>query len=146
MALVHEVIVVEGLQPKEVPMAKPAGAFRRANHSGYLVEPGMLLAALATDGIIPAFDQVIAEHITYAYPDRECAPSCDMVTVVGYVRSDGVDCAIVEVDGTTIRPDGRTFHVTISVAEGHKPVESNAAIASVEATPVGPHDLTVTAF
>jgi hypothetical protein len=50
--------------------------------------------------------------------------------IVGRSDDDlGVEALIVEVDGTTDRPDGSTYHITWSLAEGREAIESNSVIA-----------------
>ena len=74
------------------------------------------------------YENVIADHVTLRtggttqtpLPRRPDAP------VVG--RSDdgpGVECLVVEIDGTTDRPDGSTYHITWSLGPGRKARESN---------------------
>lgn len=41
----------------------------------------------------------------------------------------GMQALVVEIGGTTQRPDGSCFHITWPVEEGRKPEEANAAIA-----------------
>lgn len=51
--------------------------------------------------------------------------------VVGYaVDNTGVEALVVSVDGQTKRPDGEHYHVTRSLAEGRRAVESVATIDS----------------
>ncbi len=40
----------------------------------------------------------------------------------------GVQALVVEIGGTTRRPDGSTYHITWSLAPGRAAVESNGAI------------------
>lgn len=74
-------------------------------------------------------------HITVAFNVTE--ESCNelmeslkdaSLEVVGYQSGEGIDCVAVEVNGSTHRPDGSTYHITISLAPGHKPFESNALL------------------
>lgn len=76
----------------------------------------------------PVHPNVYAEHVTYQYPSRTPAPPAQIVQAMGYVCNDAVEAVVVSVNGTRVRPGGGTFHVTISVADGHRPVESNDAI------------------
>jgi hypothetical protein len=39
-----------------------------------------------------------------------------------------VEAMVVQIDGTTDRPDGSTYHITWSLAEGREAVESNDVI------------------
>jgi hypothetical protein len=51
-----------------------------------------------------------------------------------------VQALVVEVDGTTVRPDGRVYHLTYSLAPGAEAVESNDLLAdpSTSVHQVGP--------
>lgn len=111
--------------------------FKRTNYSGYLLDQAVLLSALAERGITPRHERLFAEHVTYAYPDANCAPAAQRIRVVGYAADEHVDCVKVEVmydtdDRTdnSIRPDGKVFHCTLSVSENGKPVMSNQLLAT----------------
>ncbi|HNB20842.1 MAG TPA: hypothetical protein PLI59_09150 [Candidatus Obscuribacter sp.] len=81
----------------------------------------------------PRFANVVCHHITLAFKVSEDTPlpAPKLIRVVGYATDDvGVECLVVEVDGCTARPSGGTFHVTLSLAEGRKPVESNKVLDS----------------
>jgi hypothetical protein len=105
--------------------------FERSNYSGYSVlDRGALLSELERRGVSPAFDRIVAEHVTYRYPDPDPAPDRASVLVVAYVRGDGVDALVVEVDGTTVRPDERIFHITLSLDEDVAPKAANDAVAT----------------
>ena len=62
----------------------------------------------------------------------------DTVRAVGYIDSgDGVEGLLVEVDGSTTRPDGNLFHVTWSLANGRRAFETNKYVTlSEQVTPV----------
>lgn len=121
--------------------------FKRTNYSGWLVRNrAELLAKLAADRIVPRFERVVCEHVTYRYPDPHPAPPVGAGLVWGYVAGDGVDALAVTVDGSSVRPDGKSFHVTLSLAPGRKPAEANAALASGLIVPVGPYGLELAAF
>lgn len=82
----------------------------------------------------PKFSEFIGHHITYrmGVPETEPLPEASSFKVVGYaIDEDGLECLVVEVDGTTKRPDGRTYHITWSLdrSAGFKPVSSNDVIA-----------------
>ena len=79
----------------------------------------------------PADPRVVAHHVTLkagVRPDYPL-PSDTEGSVVG-VADDGagVQALVVEIGGTTRRPDGSTYHVTWSLAPGREAVESNDAI------------------
>lgn len=77
------------------------------------------------------FANAVAHHVTLAFGVGEDAslPDVDSVDVVGHAIGDGVQAVVVAVNGDTSRDDGGTLHVTVSLDDGHKPVESNAVIA-----------------
>ena len=65
-------------------------------------------------------------------------PPC-VAAIVG--RSDdgrGVEAMVVQIDGSTGRPDGSTYHITWSLQPGRKAVESNDVIAKSGWKPVEP--------
>lgn len=88
----------------------------------------------------PAYAEAVADHVTLrsraaadaALPDeRDCE-------IVG--RADdgqGVEAMVVRIGGTTDRPDGSTYHITWSLAEGRQARESNDVIAALGWTPLG---------
>lgn len=79
----------------------------------------------------PLNDLVIAHHVTYQFPAKKTdkLPKVKDVKVVGYASTDGLECMIVSVDGTTKRNDGGTYHVTLSLESGkYKPFDSNELI------------------
>lgn len=85
--------------------------------------------------IKPEFTDIIAHHITVQFPATSqdpLPPQPKQIKVIG-VASDhkGVQAAIVELDGTSQRPDGKIYHITISIdkSQGAKPVHSNDVIA-----------------
>jgi len=83
----------------------------------------------------PKFSDFIGHHITYkrgAKSDQPL-PEANTFSVVGYaVNEEGIEALVVEVDGTTVRPDGGTYHITWSLDReaGFKPVASNELLKS----------------
>jgi hypothetical protein len=77
----------------------------------------------------PRYDEVVADHVTLvvgATPDTPLPREVDKAEVIG--RADdgtGVECLVVEIDGTTDRPDGSTYHITWSLGAGRRARESN---------------------
>ena len=45
--------------------------------------------------------------------------------VIGHQTGKGVECLVVSVNDNPKRPDGKYYHITLSLSPGHKPVESN---------------------
>ena len=77
----------------------------------------------------PRYDEVVANHVTLvvgATPDTPLPREVGKADVIG--RADdgaGVECLVVEIDGTTDRPDGSTYHITWSLGAGRRARESN---------------------
>jgi len=77
------------------------------------------------------YAKAIADHVTLkAKVDPASAlPAPVQARIVG--RADdgaGVEAMVVEIDGTTDRPDGSTYHITWSLEQGRKAKESNDVI------------------
>ena len=76
----------------------------------------------------PKYEKVIADHVTLrvgATPDTRLPPT-PVAQVIG--RADdgsSLECLVVELDGTTDRPDGSTYHITWSLGAHRKARESN---------------------
>ena len=74
------------------------------------------------------YSNVVADHVTLrvgATPSTPLPREVD-ARIVG--RADdgrSLECMVVELDGTTERPDGSTFHITWSLGDGRKARESN---------------------
>ena len=77
----------------------------------------------------PRYENVIANHVTLrvgASPETPLPPEPEAARVVG--RADdgkSLECLVVELDGTTDRPDGSTYHITWSLGAGRRARESN---------------------
>lgn len=76
----------------------------------------------------PRYENVIADHVTLrtgATPVTPLPRKPD-ARIVGH-GDDGksLECLVVELDGTTDRPDGSTYHITWSLGLGRKARESN---------------------
>ena len=72
----------------------------------------------------------IADHVTLR-TDAAKVPLPEPVeaAIVGRADDqDSLECMVVTVDGTTDRPDGSTFHITWSLADGRRARESNDVI------------------
>jgi hypothetical protein len=79
----------------------------------------------------PAYPEVVAHHVTLrsGVPEDFPLPTETEGFVVGSADDDaGVQALVVEIGGTTRRPDGSTYHVTWSLGPGRRAVESNDAI------------------
>ena len=77
----------------------------------------------------PKYENVIADHVTLrvgATPETPLPRKPQSSRLVG--RADdgqSLECLVVELDGTTDRPDGSTYHITWSLGPGRKARESN---------------------
>jgi hypothetical protein len=99
--------------------------------------------------IPPAYRDVIADHVTLLGRAPASAPQPEPVEaeIIGAVDDgEGVQALIVEVNGSSKRPDGGTFHITWSLdrRRGRKPVQSNEVIARHPWTDVPRRSLTMT--
>jgi hypothetical protein len=65
----------------------------------------------------PKFSEVYADHITYEFgvPRPENMPEANDVKVVGYAETNGIEALVVSVNGDTLRNDGSTYHITMSL-------------------------------
>jgi hypothetical protein len=76
----------------------------------------------------PRYENVIADHVTLsvgATPETPL-PRKPKARIVG--RADdgkSLECLVAELDGTTDRPDGSTYHITWSLGPRRKARESN---------------------
>jgi len=77
----------------------------------------------------PKYDNVIAAHVTLRTGATLQTPlprTPGSARIVGHADDgDGLECMVVELDGTTDRPDGSTYHITWSLGPGRKARESN---------------------
>jgi hypothetical protein len=80
----------------------------------------------------PAYSKVIGHHITvqFGVPADTKVPAPAKIRVKGMVDSgDGIQALVCEVDGTTKRPDGGTYHITWSLEpDKYAPKDSNDLI------------------
>jgi hypothetical protein len=84
----------------------------------------------------PSYKRVVCHHITVEFNlTEEKLPRLQEdltgadLEVIGYALGDGVEALVVRVNGSERRPDGKVYHITLSLDEGHKPVESNGLVA-----------------
>jgi hypothetical protein len=82
----------------------------------------------------PKYRKIDCHHITVQFNLTEDSQTLidtlknASLEVVGYQYGEGVDCVAIEVNGSTKRPDGKIYHVTLSLKGGHTAVESNAVL------------------
>jgi hypothetical protein len=76
----------------------------------------------------PRYEDVIADHVTLRVGATPATPLPRKVDARIVGRADdgkSLECLVVELDGTTDRPDGSTYHITWSLGPGRKARESN---------------------
>jgi hypothetical protein len=77
----------------------------------------------------PKYAQVVADHVTLRVGANAGTPlprKPQSARIVGRADDeDSLECMVVELDGTTDRPDGSTYHITWSLGPGRKARESN---------------------
>jgi hypothetical protein len=97
---------------------------------GWLVDPAEREALLAR--FPPLYARVVAHHVTLKFGDREAQPPGKVSAQIVGAADDGsgVQALIVTIDGASARPDGGTFHITWSLADGREARESNDVIAA----------------
>lgn len=84
--------------------------------------------------IRPVYRKAIADHVTLASRVKEYAPLPTETggLIVGQIDDDaGLQALVVEIGGTTGRPDGSTYHITWSLDDnrGREAVQSNGVLA-----------------
>ncbi|QNM83161.1 hypothetical protein H8M03_02035 [Sphingomonas sabuli] len=80
------------------------------------------------DRFPPRYARTLADHVTLeaGVDARSALPRPVDARVVGHADDgESLECLVVEIDGSTERPDGSTYHVTWSLGPGRKAVESN---------------------
>lgn len=91
----------------------------------------------------PKFPDVIAHHVTVGFgktcPAGFTAGETQSIDVIWHAEDASLECVVVRA-GSLHRPDGKPFHITMSLdrAAGRKPVQSNDVIEKVMMTPVLP--------
>ena len=77
----------------------------------------------------PQYADAIADHVTLRTDaERDPLPAEVASQIVGRADDeDSLECLVVEMDGSTDRPDGSTFHITWSLdkSKGRQARESN---------------------
>lgn len=85
--------------------------------------------ALALRRLPPRYENVIADHVTLKVGASAGTPlprQPATALIVGHADDgESLECMVVELDGTTDRPDGSTYHITWSLGRGRKARESN---------------------
>lgn len=90
----------------------------KSGYTGWLLPEDTREKLLVT--IPPAYPNVKAHHVTLEYgvpPDTD-PPLEQRGFVVGFADDGkGIQALVVEIGGTTTRPDGETYHITWSIDE-----------------------------
>jgi len=76
----------------------------------------------------PKYERTVADHVTLQAGASEDTPLPGETQgrIVGHADdNDSLECLVVEIGGTTRRPDGSTYHVTWSLGPGRRAKESN---------------------
>ena len=76
----------------------------------------------------PRYAEVVADHVTLRVgaSAQTPLPRKPEARIVGRADDgDSLECLVVELDGTTDRPDGSTYHITWSLGPGRRARESN---------------------
>lgn len=103
----------------------------KRHYSGYnLLERWKVLSQLRELDVLPLFSQVILEHVTFKFPDSNSAPRTKRVEIIGWANDERVQALLVTIDGQSVRPDGKLYHLTYSLGPGAKAMESNRMLHS----------------
>lgn len=110
-------------------------------YTAYVITPESRAAIL--ERFPPRFSDVICHHVTerFGVPgSSKFLPLQAKIMIVGYASDASMEALVVTVNGTTARPDGSVYHITLSLerSEGRKPADSNRLIASSGWTMVAP--------
>jgi hypothetical protein len=94
----------------------------------------------------PRYGNVVADHVTLRAHVTATTPPPQPARCLLIGEADdgeGVQAMVVAIDGASARPGGGTFHITWSLADGRRAVESNDVIAQKGWTPVEPRDVRI---
>lgn len=80
----------------------------------------------------PRYKRVLADHVTLRVGATALTPlprKPEAARIVGQSDDGGsLQCLVVELEGTTDRPDGSTYHITWSLGPGRTARESNEVL------------------
>lgn len=115
-----------------------AGKNKRPLYSAYV------LTSEARNKLLSIFPvaypaRVVAHHVTVQFGNvsADDIPTGKEIKVVGTLDTgDGLQALVVSVDGEVDRPDGSVYHITWSLDNGYKPVDSNKMIKKLGYTPI----------
>jgi hypothetical protein len=83
------------------------------------------------DRFHPKYANVVADHVTLRTGANSSTPLPSRVQAQVVGRADdgeSLECLVVELDGSTDRPDGSTYHITWSLGPGRSARESNEVL------------------
>jgi hypothetical protein len=90
------------------------------------------------DRFPPRYAKVIADHVTLRVGEGEL-PQRPIARIVGRADDgESLECLVVELDGTSGRPDGSTYHITWSLGPGREAIESNDVLRDRGWEPIDP--------
>jgi hypothetical protein len=96
----------------------------------------------------PTYENVIADHVTLRTGADSHTPLPPEVSARIVGRSDdgrSLECLVAELDGTSDRPDGSTYHITWSLGPGRRARESNDVLRDLGWEPIAdPVDIQLT--
>ena len=87
----------------------------------------------------PKYERTVADHVTLKVGGGGDAPlpGEESGTVVGRADDgESLECLVVEIGGTTDRPDGSSYHITWSLGADRKPKESNDVLRDLGWQPI----------
>lgn len=90
----------------------------------------------------PKYADIIADHVTLRVGATDNTPLPRLpvtARVVGHADDgSGLECMVVELDCTTARPDGSTYHITWSLGPGREARGSNDVLREHRWEPLSP--------
>jgi hypothetical protein len=87
----------------------------------------------------PRYSEVVADHVTLRVGASAASPlpRKPEARIVGRADDGGsLECLVIELDGTTDRPDGSIYHITWSLGPGRKAKESNDVVRDLGWRPI----------
>jgi hypothetical protein len=91
------------------------------------------------DRFPPKYENVVADHVTLrtdATPQTPLPREVEAKIVGRADDGESLECLVVELDGTTDRPDGSIYHITWSLGPGRRARESNDVLRERGWTPL----------
>lgn len=85
-----------------------------------------------------AYDKVVCDHVTLKFGEgRSFEPTDTEAVIIGFANDrQGVQAAVVEIGGSSARPDGGVYHITWSLGPGRAAKESNNVIEALGWAPL----------